>query len=148
MPGISIDGFMADFQWTDQKNEAAVLLAQGYSQREVAEKIKCSIRTVERMMSVNEFRAEVDQLSLMVGIASKAERLRCAMRAVRQKVKDESIETDKDILDWLKYAQSEKEGIKLGLDAAFTAALTSLAGSGQAINNQPCGETETGNTGT
>ena len=36
------------------------------------------------------------------------------MRAVRQKVRpDGSVETDKDVLDWLKYAQSETTGIRL-----------------------------------
>jgi len=37
------------------------------------------------------------------------------MRAVRQKVRaDGTVETDKDVLDWLKFAQSETTGIKLG----------------------------------
>jgi hypothetical protein len=37
-----------------------------------------------------------------------------AMRAVRQKVRpDGTVETDKDVLDWLKFAQSETTGIKL-----------------------------------
>jgi len=37
------------------------------------------------------------------------------MRVVRQKVRaDGTMETDKDVLDWLKYAQSETTGIRLG----------------------------------
>jgi hypothetical protein len=45
----------------------------------------------------------------------RAERLRIAMRALRQKVRaDGTVETDKDVLDWLKYAQSETTGIRLG----------------------------------
>ena len=51
----------------------------------------------------------------MIDISGRAARLRMAMRAVRQKVRaDGSVETDKDVLDWLKYAQSETTGIKLG----------------------------------
>ena len=38
-----------------------------------------------------------------------------AMRVVRPKVRaDGTLETDKDVLDWLKFAQSETTGIKLG----------------------------------
>jgi len=37
------------------------------------------------------------------------------MRVVRQKVRaDSALETEKDLLDWLRYAQSETTGIKLG----------------------------------
>ena len=58
---------------------------------------------------------EVDRLSCMIDISSRAERLRMAMRAVRQKVRaDGTVETDKDVLDWLKFAQSETTGIRLG----------------------------------
>ena len=38
-----------------------------------------------------------------------------AMRVVRQRVREDgTLETEKDLLDWLKYAQSETTGIKLG----------------------------------
>ena len=48
-------------------------------------------------------------------IASRAERLRIAMQAVRQRVRDDgTIDTDRDVLDWLKFAQSETTGIRLG----------------------------------
>jgi hypothetical protein len=51
----------------------------------------------------------------MIDISSRAERLRMAMRVVRQKVREDgTLETEKDLLDWLKYAQSETTGIKLG----------------------------------
>ena len=37
------------------------------------------------------------------------------MRVVRQKVREDGTpETEKDLVDWLKYAQSETTGIKLG----------------------------------
>jgi hypothetical protein len=58
----------------------------------------------------------------MIDISSRAERLRLAMRAVRQKVRaDGTLETDKDLLDWLKYAQSETTGIKLGFSTSEVA---------------------------
>ena len=41
----------------------------------------------------------------MVSIASRAERLWIARRAVRQRVREDgTIETDRDVLDWLKFA--------------------------------------------
>lgn len=55
-------------------------------------------------------------MSCIIDISSRAERLRMAMRVVRQRVRaDGTVETDKDVLDWLKFAQSEPTGTKLGL---------------------------------
>lgn len=69
-------------------------------------------------MDEDPFREEVDRLSVMMGIASRAERLRIAKRVVRQRVKDDGLITsDKDLLDWLKFAQSETDGAKLDLTA-------------------------------
>lgn len=65
-----------------------------------------------------EFSAEVDRLSLMVGIASRAERLRIAKRVIRQMVRDDNyVWTEKDLLDWLKFAQGETDGVKLDMAA-------------------------------
>src|SRR5262245_7015656 len=107
---------MSVFQWNEQKSQAAIFLAEGNTQKATAEKIGVSKRTVERWATDSEFSAEVDRLTQMVDAAGRAHRLRIAMRAVRQKVKaDGSVETNKDLLDWLKYAQSETNGIKLDL---------------------------------
>jgi hypothetical protein len=75
------------------------------------------LKTVYNWMQEAEFAAEVDRLSLMVGISSRAERLRLAMRVVRQKIHEQTgkVVTDRDILDWLKFAQSETDGVKLDL---------------------------------
>lgn len=104
------------FKWTPERSNAAVLLAQGYTQREVAEEIGVSIRTIQLWVAEIDFSAEVDRLSLMVGIASRAERLRLAMRVIRQKEHGGTLETEKDLLDWLKFAQGETDGIKLDLN--------------------------------
>ena len=46
------------------------------------------------------------------------------MRVVRQKVREDGTpETEKDLLDWLKYAQSETTGIKLGFSRGEVAEL-------------------------
>ena len=95
-----------------------------------AEALGVCRKTICNWLCVTEFAAEVDQLSCMIDISSRAERLRIAMRVVRQKVRaDGTLVTYKDLLDWLKYAQSETTGIKLGfsrgelaeLDAQFEA---------------------------
>lgn len=123
------------FTWNDKTSRAAVALAEGKTQRQVAEEVDISDRTLRRWLDRPEFAAEVDRLSLMVALASRAYRLRIANRVARQKVKDDKkIETDRDILDWLKYAQSETDGVKLGLTEELLAAVgqndSPLAGGG------------------
>lgn len=103
------------FEWTEERSKAAVALAEGKTQAEVAAEVDVTDRTLRNWLSDPIFAAEVDRLSLMVGIASRAERLRLAMRVVRAKTKDGIAETEKDLLDWVKFAQSETDGIKLDL---------------------------------
>jgi transposase-like protein len=105
------------FQWTPQRTKAAIALAEGQSQVGVARELGITDRTVRNWVHDPEFSAEVDRLTLMTGIASRAERLRIAQRVARQRVRDDVVETDRDILDWLKYAQGETDGLKLDLAA-------------------------------
>jgi hypothetical protein len=103
------------FHWSSKRHKAALALAEGQSQQAVADAIGVCRKTICNWLCVTEFSAEIDRLSCMIDIASRAERLRIAMRVVRQKVRaDGTPETEKDLLDWLKYAQSETTGIKLG----------------------------------
>jgi hypothetical protein len=90
-------------------------LASGGSQDDAATEAGVSDRTIRNWLAESDFAAEVDRLSLMVGISSRAERLRLAMRVVKQKTAGSGIVTEKDLLDWLKFAQSETDGIKLDL---------------------------------
>lgn len=103
------------FAWTKERTIAALALAEGKTQQEVAEESGVSDRSIRLWLAEPEFAAEVDRLSLMVGVASRAERLRLAMRVVRAKTRGETPDTDKDLLEWLKFAQSETDGIKLDL---------------------------------
>ena len=68
-------------------------------------------------------------MSLMVGIASRAERLRIAKKTIRSLAKKQ-VPTHKDLLEWLKYAQGETDGIKLDLTPLYDA-ITPMAGGGQ-----------------
>lgn len=119
---------MSDFRWSEKATAAALALAEGKTRKEAAEAADITDRTLYRWLLIPEFSAEVDRLSVMTHIASRAERLRIAKRVVRQMVKDDgTIATEKDLLDWLKFAQSETDGIKLDL-AAIAEAATSVAG--------------------
>lgn len=126
LSALANDAKTTQFKWTAKSEAAALALSRGYTEEEAAKAAEISRSTITRWKRDIDFQAEVDRLSLMVDVAGRAERLRIAMRVVRQKVSDKYVLTDKDLLDWLKFAQSETDGIKLDL-AALAAAATSLA---------------------
>lgn len=131
----------SSFKWNPEKSKAAILLAEGYTYQQVGDQIGKTRRTITAWMAEVEFSAEVDRLTLMMGIASKAERLRLVKRVIRQKSISESfLISDKDILDWLKFAQSETDGARLNiaslLSTTFDADEASVAGSGRAGNRK------------
>lgn len=106
----------AAFKWTQKKEIAALSLARGETQKTAAANADVAERTLRYWLATPEFSEEVDRLSLMIEIASRAYRLRIANRVIRQLVKDdEVIPTSKDLLEWLKYAQGETDGVKLDL---------------------------------
>lgn len=109
------------FRWDDQRSQAAIALALGKTKDEVASEVGCVRKTVYNWLAHPDFAAEVDRLSLMVGIASKAERLRIAQRVIRQKTKDGTVDTEKDVLEWLKFAKDEQTNLSiLGLAAQLS----------------------------
>jgi predicted transcriptional regulator len=103
------------FEWTEERTKAALALAEGYTQQDTAKDIGVTDRTIRNWLADETFAAEVDRLSLMIATASRAERLRITNRVVRARIKDGIPETEKDLLEWLKFAQSETDGIKLDL---------------------------------
>lgn len=122
---------MKRFKWTKKRNQAAEELALGHTEKHTAEVVGVHRRTIAMWKSKPEFREEVDKLSLMVGIACKAERVRIAQRAIRQFVTDAGVKTHADVLTWLRFVQSETDGITLDLTSLLTEALA-VAGGGQA----------------
>jgi hypothetical protein len=103
------------FEWTQKRTAAAIALAKGHARERVARDVGATRKTLYNWLCVPEFSAEVDRLTLMVDVAAKAARMRIASRVIRSKVKAGIPETSKDLLDWLKFAQSETQGVKLGL---------------------------------
>lgn len=103
------------FTWNEQRTKAAVSLASGSTKQEAADEAGVDRTSIYNWLAHSDFAEEVDRLSLMVSISSRAERLRLAMRAVKAKTKDGVPQSDKDILEWLKFVQSETDGVKLDL---------------------------------
>ena len=133
---------MTGYTWTKQKSQAVELLAEGYTIEEAAARIGRSERQLYRWKADIEFLEELDRLSRMIGAANKAERLRIANRMVREAMRKQA-PTTKDLLEWLKYAQSETDGIKLELTSLIEAA-ASVAGGGQSGIDESGGDQEPG----
>jgi len=112
---------MGDFKWTQKKQAAALLLARGYTEAETAESVGVTDRTIRYWKADDDFMFEVDKLTLLTGIALRAERLRIAARAIRQKAPEDEakVKTSRDLLDWIKYVQSETDGVKFDIGALF-----------------------------
>jgi hypothetical protein len=132
--------FLSGFKWTRKRSDAALSLAEGYTIEETAEAVGVVDRTIYRWKKHPEFEAEVNRLSLMVDISSRAERLRIAMRVVRKL----GYETNRDLLDWLKFAQSETDGVKLDLASIFENALAVARGGQTRVGSEIPGEAGTG----
>jgi hypothetical protein len=132
-----------DFQWTPDRVTAAELLAEGFLQKEVAEKISVDLRTIYNWKQEPAFAEEVDRLTLMRGLAVRAERARVAKRAIRKMIDEETgdLKTSKDPLDWLKYMQSETNGAIFSIPEltafAENAALAAGRGQGEPAKDPP-----------
>lgn len=123
------------FYWNEQRSEAALALAEGRSKADAARMAGVDRCTIYDWLRYPDFCAEIDRLSLMVGVSSRAERLRLAMRIVRQRTDEEgNIKSEKDLLDWLKFAQSETDGAKIDL-SKLAALLAGESGEGSATSS-------------
>jgi hypothetical protein len=108
------------FKWTSRRAQAALRRAQAHLTKETAEAVRVSRPSIERWKCDIVFSTQVDRLYCMIDITDRVERLRSAMRTVRDKVSDERLETKANLLDWLNNAQSETNGIKLNLTALLS----------------------------
>jgi predicted XRE-type DNA-binding protein len=137
-----IKSYARPFKWTRRKQLAALVLANAYNQDQAAKVAGVTQASISHWMSNTEFITEVDRLTLMVGISLRSERVRLAMQVLRQKTTEEGgiILTDKDPLDWLKFAQSETDGARIDLISI----LNSLESAEESGAPKPSGaETET-----
>ena len=121
--------------WEDKWTPAAMLLAEGYTVKEVAERVDQCERTIYNWKSNPIFAMEVDRLSVTWGLASRAERSRILMRMAREKMNaDGTIEMDDtSLMDILKEMRMMIEGTRIDITPlveALTAEAGSVAGSG------------------
>jgi hypothetical protein len=101
------------FHWTPAKQRAAVLLAQGVTRAETANQIGYGEAQIYRWLDHPEFSAEVDRLTFLTGIATKAARVREVKRLVRSRVDENGILISKrDVLDWLRFLREETEPLE------------------------------------
>jgi transposase len=107
-------GKMDKFKWTKRRIELAETIADGNSVKNAAKICDISERTAYRWNSNLEFSTEVDRLTLMMGIASKAKRLRIAKKVVREKMAG-GVNTKKDLLEWMQFAAKETDEVRLNL---------------------------------
>ena len=127
---VDIKNTLQNCVWDEQKTQAAILLAQGYNHGVVSEEVNCNRTTIWRWMQNEEFAKEVDKLSLMYGVASKAHRMRLINQAIRQFIDENgTLDTGDDtLLDYLKEARQQIEGVKLDIISQLTA-IAQTAGS-------------------
>lgn len=112
------------FRWTNKASEAARRLADGETFEAVAQRVGVGEATLYRWKKNHpEFGAEIDRLTLLTGMSTRAVRVREAKRIVADKLG----KSEKDLLDWLKYLQSETDGTKF--DSEFLAKLVAAFGS-------------------
>jgi hypothetical protein len=121
---------LQQFKWSRKRERAALLLAKGYGPTDVSKDVKVNRTTIYRWLDNPIFYAEVNTLAHMVDISNRGERLRIAMQVVRSRTENQQYPMTKaDLLDWLKFAQSETDGVKLDLTAVLAAG-ASMAGAG------------------
>jgi hypothetical protein len=130
------------FKWTPKTSKAAVLLANGYTQAEAGAEVGVTDRTIRTWLDHQEFAHEVDKLTLLVGFAQKVERLRLTNRMIRQ-LSQRNRPTSRDLLDWMRFAQSETDGAKLDF-AALADVFNAGAGDTDSIGNNTEPATDAG----
>lgn len=100
---------------SEQQERAIQLLAEGFTIKEAAKDLGVNEKTIDRWKRDIEFCKKLDEVTLTVGMAIKAERLRMTNRVI-QKLASKRKLTNKDLLDWLKFAQSETDGSKMNVN--------------------------------
>lgn len=115
-----------EFEWTPEREEAALLLATGHTVKETAQAIEVCESTLYNWKKTNEFAMTVDELSLMHGAASKAYRMQLINMALRTFVKEKADGSplldmgSSELLDWIKEARMQTDGERLNLAPLYS----------------------------
>lgn len=111
------------FQWDNQRQEAAVQLAAGYTRAEVARSVGICERQLYRWLKHSEFAGEVDRLTFLSGPVVKAERVRMIKRLIRENLTEDGVlQSKKDVFDWIKLLKEEVSSLE------FAAIMAQLLG--------------------
>jgi hypothetical protein len=101
------------FEWTKEKAEACVALAEGATIVKAAARAGVSTFTIEAWRSKPEFASEVDKLTFMTGLALPAHRVRLAKQFIDQQIEqDGTIRSKRDILDWLRFIDDTQKELR------------------------------------
>lgn len=137
----------------EKKELAALLLARGFNSTLVAEVLKVSRTTLYRWKEDTDYLVLVDELTKDHDLSIRGWRLRFAKRALRDTVaRREQADlplSDKDPLDWLKFAREETEGMRIFTDEQLELIANALAGykTTDEERSEAVGRTGTGETG-
>lgn len=115
-----------NIKWDERQVAAAIMLAEGHPKVEIYEKLGIERSTLWRWEQNEEFATEVDKLSLMYGLASKAKRMREINRIALMfdRALTHPINEGYTYLDLLKEARMQSEGVRLDILSTLTAITT------------------------
>ena len=116
---------------------ATLMSMGGFTNAAMAAAVEIHVNTLYLWKRDPEFNELVDRLTVTSGLAVKSNRIRFA-KGVIQKIADEretkgQLPTEKDTLDWLKYIQSEAEGLRIGLSEELLEAIATAITAGEAM---------------
>lgn len=94
-------------RWDQKRRDIAASLASGETMNEVALKFGLSRGYLQKLKVIPEFAAYMDELTMALGLAKRAERIRIAQRVVNEKIEQGGYYSKKDLLEWLKYVGEE-----------------------------------------
>ena len=141
---------MTEFEWTQKRSDAAIMLATGKKKTEIIEELGIGRTTLFRWTNNPEFSLEVDKLTLMHGLASKAYRMRMIQEAADDfKKTDGSWDvTGFSLLDLIKEARMQMEGVNLNIVSQLTTFIeqTGLVDDRGSISSLPSIEAKTEET--
>ena len=114
---------LSDFEWNEQRNQVALMLATGYTIKEAADAVGVTDRTVYNWKRSEEFIQEIDRLAVTHGAASKSYRMQLLNRMIRAFIRENGdIELhDESLLDLIKEARMQSEGTRIDLTTIYTA---------------------------
>jgi hypothetical protein len=93
-------------RWDQKKRDIAAALAEGKRPGNVALEFGLSEGYIRRLKQNKDFMSYVDELTMTLGLATAAERVRIAKAMIEKKLED-GLASKKDVLEWMRYLGEE-----------------------------------------